>query len=345
LGSLGGAATENLVEPVDNAATMHDVAAAAGVSLKTVSRVVNGEMGVRQETAARVRAAIASLRFQPNAAARSLKTGRALRLVGLVIGDVTNPFYSGIARGVEEIAIEHGYLVITGSSDEHAAREHDLVTTLCRQHVAGLLVVPTGRRARSEREARIPTVFLDRPPPDGSGDAVLLDNWGGAQRGVAHLLACGHRRIGIVGDGQSVFTAGERLGGYRAALAEAAIPRDESLLALGAHDVPHAEASVHRLMEQPDPPTAMFAMNNLACVGVLRAVTDRKANVAVLGFDNLELAGILAPLHALIIHDPIAMGQVAARLVFARLAGDTSPWQTIVLPTTLVPYDRAAVRT
>jgi LacI family transcriptional regulator len=324
---------------------MHDVAAAAGVSLKTVSRVVNGEAGVRQDTAARVRAAVASLHFQPNAAARSLKAGRALPMLGLVIGDVTNPFYSGIARGVEEVAAEHGYLVITSSSEEHAAREHDIVTTLCRQHVAGLLVVPTGRHGISEREARTPTVFLDRPAAHGQGDTVLLDNLGGAERGVRYLIAQGHRRIGVVGDGQSLFTAGRRLDGYRAALEAASIAVDESLLALGAHDASRAEASVHSLLEQANPPSAIFSMNNLACVGVLRAVAAMKSPVAVLGFDGLELAAIMAPLHALVVHDPVSMGRVAARMLFTRLAGDTRPWQTIVLPTTLEIFERAAIRT
>ncbi|MDB5058544.1 MAG: ccpA 1, partial [Chloroflexi bacterium] len=249
--------------------TMRDVALAAGVSLKTVSRVVNGEPGVRPETASRVMAAIAKLRFQPNVAARSLRAGNAMPLIGLVIGDLANPFYSGIARGVEEVAAEQGYLVITGSSEEHAARENDLISALCRQHVAGLLVVPARHRVGSEREARIPTVFLDRPSPAGRADTVLLDNLGGAQQGVAYLIAQGHRRIGVVGAGQSLYTAAERLSGYRAALAAAGLSPDDALLSLGAHNVAHAEECAHRILALADPPSAIFAMNNRASVGVL----------------------------------------------------------------------------
>jgi LacI family transcriptional regulator len=256
--------------------------------------------------------------------------------------DQANPFYSSIARGVEEVAAEHGYLVITGNSKEHAAREHDLVSTLCRQHVAGLLVVPARHRVGSEREARIPTVFLDRPSPAGCADTVLLDNIAGARRGVAYLIAQGHRRIGVVGDGQTLYTALERLRGYRAALAEAGIAHDDALLSLGAQDTAAAEDCAYRLLEHSNPPSAIFALNNRACVGVLRAVTARRATVAVVGFDDLELADMITALQAVVMHDPMEMGREGARLLFARLSGHEGPWRSVVLPTSLMVFDRHA---
>ena len=319
-------------------ATMRDVASAAGVSLKTVSRVVNGESGVRPETAERVQAAIATLEFHPSAVARSLRVGQSLPLLGLVVGDLANPFYSGIARGVEEVAARQGFLVVTGSSEEHARREYDLVNALCAQHIAGLLVVPAGDRTEPGSDTRIPKVFLDRPAPDKVSDSVLLDNRGGAQQGIAYLVMQGHRRIGVIGDDMTLYTASERLAGYRAAFAAVGLSCDESLIKLGAWTVVRAEACAHQLLEMARPPTALFAMNNRSCVGVLRAVIAHKAQVTVLGFDELELADMIPAIDALIVHDPVEMGRVGARLLLARLTGDSSPQQTVVMPTRLVVY-------
>jgi LacI family transcriptional regulator len=320
------------------AATMRDVARAAGVSLKTVSRVVNSERGVRLATQVQVRQAISTLDFHPNAAARTLRAGHALPLVGLVIGDLANPFYSGISRGVAEVAAAHDHLVIIGSSEEHRSREVDLLTTLQRQHIAGLLVVPAPDGRGLEGRLPIPLVCLDRPSPRDTSDVVIVDNRQGAARGVADLLARGHRRIGVVGDIQAIFTASERLLGYRAALAEAGVPCDESLLALGASDVARAEAAAGRLLEHPEPPSAIFAMNNRACVGALRAVTARHSSTVVLGFDDMELGGVVPSLYGCVVQDPLEMGRISAGLLFARLAGERGPWRRVVLPTKLVVY-------
>src|SRR5919199_2942753 len=204
---------------------MRDVASTAGVSLKTVSRVVNREPGVHADTAARVQAAIADLGFARNDVARSLRHGRA-GAIGLVIEDVANPFYSAIARTVEEAAHVRGHIVITASCQEDPEREHELVRRLLRRSVDALLIVPAGddhRWLAPELEAGTPLVFLDRPPGGLDADTVLLDNEGGARAGVAHLLAHGHERIAFVGDGPALHTARERLAGYRRALADAGV--------------------------------------------------------------------------------------------------------------------------
>ena len=170
---------------------MRDVASSAGVSLKTVSRVVNSEDGVRPATAARVEAAIAQLGFARNDVARSLRHGRANAL-GLVIEDVANPFYSAIARTVEDAAHARNHILITGSCEEDAERERQLVLRLLRRSVDALLIVPAGddhRYLQPELDDGIPIVFLDRPPRGVEADTVLLDNVGGARAAVAHLLA------------------------------------------------------------------------------------------------------------------------------------------------------------
>src|SRR5213592_4161922 len=191
--------------------TMSDVAAAAGVSLKTVSRVVNDEPGVRTETAAIVHDAIARLGFRRNDLARALRHGRRSGLFGLVIADVSNPFYA-IARGVEEVTRGRGMLAIAASSDDDGERERNLVRVFCERAVDGLLIVPAG----DDHEYILPelrtgtrVVFIDRPPGNIDADVVLLDNVGGARSAVAHLLAHGHRRIAFVGDEPWIFSATE----------------------------------------------------------------------------------------------------------------------------------------
>ncbi len=225
--------------------TMTDVADAAGVSLKTVSRVVNGEPRVTPATAARVRSAIDRLGYRRNEMARTLRQGRVSRTLGLVIEDVANPFYSAITRGVEEETRAHGFLVIAGSSDEDPEREQLLLELLCERRVDGLLVVPAAADHRyllPELAHGTPVVFIDRPPRRIEADVILLDNVGGARAAVEHLLAHGHRRIAIVADAPAISTARERYRGYEDALAAAGIGVDTELVRLGRPDTAGAAA-------------------------------------------------------------------------------------------------------
>jgi LacI family transcriptional regulator len=321
--------------------TMHDVAQAAGVSLKTVSRVVNNEPRVRPETAERVAAAIEQLGFHRNDLARSLRPGQSSSTLGLVIGDVGNLFFSGITRAVEEVARDHGYLLVAGSSGEDQAHERELVSTLLARRVEGILLVPAAGDhsfLRKEMAMGIPVVFIDRPPNEVQADAVLFDNREGARRGVTHLIDNGHRRIGLLADNMEIFTAAQRVHGYHDALADAALPIDETLLALECRDVATAEAAVRSLLESPDPPTALFTINNRMSLGALRALRGWRDHVALVGFDDLEFADLLTAPVTLVSNDPYAMGRLAAKVMMARLAGDTSPPREIVLPTTLVTY-------
>jgi LacI family transcriptional regulator len=320
---------------------MRDVASTAGVSLKTVSRVVNGEAGVRADTQARVEAAIADLGFARNDLARSLRHGRA-GAIGLVIEDVANPFYSAIARSVEDAAHARGHILITGSCEEDAEREQQLVLRLLRRSVDALLVVPAGtdhRYLALELGAGTPVVFLDRPPGRVEADTVLLDNRGGARAAVAHLIAHGHERIAFVGDPPSLHTAGERLAGYRTALADARVPERTELVRAGTHDAAGAELAVRELLKLPlaRRPTALFCANNRNTVGALRALRDHRRPVALVGFDDFELADMLPTPVSVIRHAPEDMGRIAAELAYARLDGDAGPPQRRTIPCELVP--------
>jgi LacI family transcriptional regulator len=305
---------------------MRDVASTAGVSLKTVSRVVNGEAGVRADTAARVEAAIARLGFARNDVARSLRHGRANAL-GLVIEDVANPFYSAIARTVEDAAHARSHILITGSCEEDPERERELVLRLLRRSVDALLIVPAGADHRyllPEIGAGTPIVFLDRPPRGVEADTVLLDNLGGARAAVEHLVRHGHERIAFVGDPPSLYTAYERLAGYRAALRDAGLAPDDTIVSAGSHDATSAERAVRDLLALPvgRRPTALFTANNRNTVGALRALRAGDATAALVGFDDFELADMLPVPVTVVRHDPAEMGRIGAEMAYARLDGD-----------------------
>jgi len=319
---------------------MRDVALEAGVSVKTVSRVVNRDPVVAPETAARVQAAIRRLGFRRDEMARALRTGGQSRMLGLVIKDLANPFYSAIARGVEEVTRSRSELVITGSSDEDPVRERELALQLCERRVDGLLIVPSGddhRYLLPEIELGVQVVFIDRPPEGIEADTVLLDNVGGARAGVEHLIRLGHRRIAMVGDDMRIFTARERRRGFYAAMADAGLEPDDSLVRVDVHDAATAEQVTHELIALPDPPTALFAANNRIVTGALRALAAAGQELALVSFDDLELADLLSMPVSAISYDTAELGRRAAQLLVARLAGDTGPPQRIVLPTTLIP--------
>ncbi len=323
--------------------TMNDLALAAGVSLKTVSRVINGEPGVTPDTLRKVEAAIESLGYARNDLAASLRSGVGSNTIGLVIEDVANPFYALVAQAVEDIAHEHASLLITTSAREDPARERELVTALLRRRVDALLIVPAGPDPAGPDHSYIAragfaghTVFLDRPPARADADTVLIDNAAGAQMAVTHLLRQNHRRIAIVGDMRALYTAGERLDGYMSALTRAGVTPEAELISMGHSTWESAHAAVSQLLELPAPrrPTAIFAANNRCTIGVMHALHGRDSEVALVGFDEFELADLLGV--TIVRTDPYRIGQVAAQLAFSRIAGDERPPQRVLLPVDLV---------
>ena len=205
--------------------------------------------------------------------------------------------------------------------------------------VDGLIVVPAGsdhRCLEPERRMGAQIVFLDRGAGWIDADAIVLDNLRGARLGVDHLIRRGHRRVGFVGDSASVRTAGERLEGYREALTSAGIPYDPELVRLGSPAVEMAETATRQLLDLDVPVTAVFAANNRQCIGVLRAIRAAQRAIAVVGFDDFELADLLPVPVSVIAYDPAELGRAAAELLFSRMAGDARPPQRIVIPTRLI---------
>ncbi|CAN5564522.1 LacI family DNA-binding transcriptional regulator [soil metagenome] len=319
--------------------TLRDVATVAGVSFKTVSRVINDEAGVRPETAERVMVAVRQLGFQRNTIASSLKRGVSRDTIGLVIEDVSNPFFATVARAVEEVTRDRGLLVIMASSDEDRTRERSVIASLVNRRVNGLLIVPIGHDHRYlAREMRLgmATVFLDRPPGHLRADTVLVDNAGGARTAVEHLLAHGHRRIAVLTDSLDVYTMAERFAGYQTALHGAGLPTDGRLAVHGCHDIRDADAATTHLLELPDPPTAMFTTNNRMTVGAVTAITRSRRRVALVGFDDFELASSLATPVSVVSADNDRLGRLGAELLLRRMNGWTGKPERVVLDTSLI---------
>jgi LacI family transcriptional regulator len=318
--------------------TMKDVAARAGVGLKTVSRVVNGESGVTPDTAARVRTAVEALGFRRNDSARVLRKGQTAS-IGLVLEDVGNPFYSTLARAVEDVTHGNGSLLFMGSSDEDPERERKLTLTFCARRVDGLIIVPASTDHTyllPEIAAGIAVVFADRPPGLINADVVLTDNVGGARDGVCHLIGQGHRRIGYIGDAPHIYTAGQRLRGYQQAMAAANLPIQEHWVAMALAQPEVIRRALGRMLDGSAPVTAVLCGNNRISVTVLRELTVRGAPAALVGFDDFELADLLTPGVTVVAQDPGQMGHIAAELLFKRLSGEQGPAQRIELPTRLV---------
>ncbi|MFI9601340.1 LacI family DNA-binding transcriptional regulator [Streptomyces sp. NPDC052043] len=318
--------------------TMKDVAARAGVGLKTVSRVVNGEPGVTPDTERRVQDAIAALGFRRNDSARVLRKGRTAS-VGLVLEDLADPFYGPLSRAVEEVARAHGALLINGSSAEDPEREQELALALCARRVDGLVVIPAGddhRYLEPEIKAGVATVFVDRPAGNIEADVVLSDNFGGARDGVAHLIAHGHRRIGFIGDMPRIHTAAERLRGYRAAMENAGIPVEDSWMSLGVTDPERVRRATETMLSGPDPVTAVFAGNNRVTVTVIRVLAGHARRVAFVGFDDIELADLLEPGVTVVAQDAAALGRTAAERLFRQLDGTLLAPERIEIPTRLI---------
>lgn len=319
---------------------MKDVAALAGVSLATVSRVVSGSGAVGPDLSARVQEAIDLLGYRRDLTASTLRrTDRQSASIGIIIEDVSNPFSAAVQRGIEDVARAYGVLTFVGSSHEEAERERELVEAFGARGVDGMIIVPVGgdhSHLRRDRQSGTALVVVDRPPRFLDADAVLSDNAGSARTAVEHLLGAGHRRIAFLGDRASVFTAAERRRGYREALAAAGVePRLERV---GLVDSDAAQRVTHELLLAAEPPTALFTSQNLVTVGAVRALRalGLQHRVALVGFDDVTLGDLVDPGLTVVRQDPQALGRHAAELLFSQLRGRHREARRIVVPTELV---------
>lgn len=325
------------------APTIKDVAARAGVGIKTVSRVLNDEPNVRPEMRERVRAAVDALGYRRNTIASSIRRrDQRTSSIGLIVEDIANPFASALTRAVQDYALERSYLVLVGSSDGVPARERELVGEFCSRRVDGLIVVPSGADQsylEAERARGAQVVFADRPGRRIKADAVVSANAAGVTGAVRHLAARGHSRIAYLGDRQSVYTAAQRLSGFRAGMEELYGAADRAHIRTGLRSSAQAHRAALEVLALDPAPTALVCGNNLITVGAVHALQrlglrDRTAFIA---FDDLELADLLRPALTVVAQDSVAIGAQAARLLFDRLAAPAAPYRRTTVPVRLVP--------
>jgi LacI family transcriptional regulator len=325
-------------------ATIHDVAQRAGVSPITVSRVINNSGYASQDTRERVEAAVAELGYVPNRLARSLRSKRTHTLA-LVLTDITNPFFTTVARGVEDTASDAGYTVIFCNTDESESEEKKYLQVLLQQQVDGILLVPA--RSSSEsidviQKQHTPVVVLDRRlPPDVDVDTVRCENEVGAYHLVRLLIELGHRQIAILSGPVGVSTAEDRLAGYRRAMAEANLGVSEQFVVYGSFNQASGSELMRDLLAVKPRPTAVFAANNLICIGALQAIQNAglrvPEDIALVSFDDLPPALLTTPFFTVAAQPAYEMGRRATQLLLARLAKTSpDPCQQIILPTELI---------
>ncbi len=323
--------------------TITDVARRAGVSPVTVSRVMNGAPNVNPATRAKVEQAIAELGYLPSTVARSLRSKRT-RSLALLLPDITNTFWTTVARGVEDTAQTLGYTVFVCNTDEDCRKQQRYLELAVSQRVDGVLIAPCQRDAaalRLLRERAVPTVMIDRRIDGWNVDTVLGDSVGGARALVQHLIALGHRRIAVISGPVTTSTAKDRVTGYCQALAEAGLPADESLIRRGTFRACAGEELTRSLLVESPGLTAIFAANNAIALGVIDALTAAgqriPQDIAVVAFDDFVDASHLFPFLTVAVQPAYEMGCEAARLLLERLAG-TGPAQPqhVVLPCRLV---------
>ncbi|MFJ4470402.1 LacI family DNA-binding transcriptional regulator [Streptomyces sp. NPDC089424] len=328
-------------------ATMADVARSAGVSVATVSHVLNGTRPVLPRTRQAVLDAVDRLGYTPNTLARSLVTSRT-RSIGLAVSAVSNPYFTEILQGVEATALEEGYGLLIADPHEDPRHERKVVQLLHERRVDGLIVAPSP----SPRELlsylhrhKVPTVLLDRVVDDPASGTPRFDQV--CARGtepvtslVTHLAELGHRRIGLVAGRRGLSTTAERITGYRHGLAAAGLPHDERLVAHGDSESAAGERATAALLSLATPPTALVTANNAMTIGALHALRARGLSVpddiALCCFDDFAWADLFSPRLTAIAQPSKDLGAQAVRILLERLAAPDRPARTVRLPCTFV---------
>ena len=321
--------------------TIADVAARAGVSMMTVSRVINRSGYASPNTRARVEEAIAELGYVPNAVARHLRSKRT-KTIALVVSDITNPFFTTIARGVEDVASPRGYAVMFANTDENEREEIEYLQMLAQRQIDGVLLVPAGNSAEPFRllsSQKIPVVVIDRRVPIRKLDEVRCDSEDGAYRLVRHLLDLGHRKIAAITGTRHISTSTDRVAGYERAMREAGLPPGPVMYDSYRLDGGYRRAK--QLVEGDERPTAILATNNFLAFGALRALREAGLHVpddiSLVTFDDLPVEWHDDPFLTCLAQPAYELGRRAAQLLLEQLeTGAKSKRQVIVLPGELI---------
>ena len=306
---------------------IRDVAKRAGVSAITVSRAMNNSGAVNPATRERINKAIEDLHYVPNTMARSFRSKQTC-LLALVLPDVTNPFWTTIARGVEDTASRNGFQVIFCNTDESPEKEANHLNVLLQRRVDGIILAPT-TDDKSEllplKQHTMPCVLIDRRVEGSKCDTVVSNGYDGALKITQHLIELGHRRIAIVAGPDVLSTGQERLEGYRRALQNSGVPLNEDYIVHGNYSEASGHHLVKLLLERNPRPTAIFAGNNFMAVGALHALREARLripeDVALVGFDDIPQGSLISPALTVVSQPAYEMGVAAAESLISRLSG------------------------
>ncbi len=300
--------------------TLSDVAAIAGVSVKTASRALNDLNNVSADTLDRVRKAAELLGYRSNRIARELRIGALSNLVGMVIPDLSNPFYAGMASGVEEELAKHGLDLIIATARIDGDREKELIGSLLERRVRGLIIIPSGQDysyLHNERKRGFSFVFADRPPAYLDADVIVADNQGGIAKCVEYLVARGCTKLALMADNIEIWTAKERIEGFKKAIAANGLQATDSKVIQGLHTIEQAEKAAVDLLSQQNPYDGFVVTNDLIATGVGYAVSTSKSNVAVVSFEEFPFSKAMGI--PTLNHDPKRLGLLTTQALLNRM--------------------------
>jgi DNA-binding LacI/PurR family transcriptional regulator len=324
-------------------ANMQEIARIAGVSLGTVSHVLNNTANVREPKRTRVLEAVQAAGYQPSELARGLRRDTT-NMIGMIIPDITNPFFPAVVRGAEDVAFSNGYRLVLCNTDNDHSKELIHLNELRTYLPAGLIVIPSNfsdltAQAESYRRAGAGVVCIDRLPKNWSGDSVTANNEAGAYNATRHLIQLGHTRLGTITGPLHLTNAQERLSGFRRALKQAKLHQSPAYTQETTFDKQGGHAKTLTLLRLIPRPTAIFAGNDMIALGALLAVREAglrcPEDVSIMGFDDLDLCETTNPSLSSVSQSGYQLGTTAARLLLDRREGDVSPARHIVLETLL----------
>ncbi|MEV8350994.1 LacI family DNA-binding transcriptional regulator [Streptomyces niveus] len=324
---------------MDSTVTIKDVAALAGVSVGTTSRVLSGNPSTSPAARERVHAAVAELGYRPDARARSLRSARS-QTVGLLISDVRNPFFADVAHGAEQAALRSSYVTLLANANEDPKQQDTYLESFLTQRVDGIIIAPQGEESTHLRTlaTTVPLVFVDRTVDGFEVPSVTSDNALGIDQAVAHLADRGHTRIGYIGGPRSISTGRARYDAFVRAVARHGLDTDPGLITSGDFRSASGAVAAERLLAGGQPPTALLAADSPMAVGALGALRRRGlrigSDVDLVAFDDIEWFSELDPPLTVVSHDAQAMGSTALRLLLDVIEGRTP--ESVVLPTRLV---------
>lgn len=327
--------------------SIRDVAEKAGVSTSTVSHVVNKTRFVSEETQAKVLTAMEDLNYKPNRLARSLRRkDKRTNTLGLMIPDSANPFFAEVLRGVEDASFESGYNVFLCNSDDNPKKEQNYIEVLLGKQIDGIILVSAGANNNSLQVLAnngVPSVVVDREVKGANTDSVLVDNVDGGFQAINYLIALGHSQIGCIGGPSLLTPSAGRVQGYRKALTECGISVDEALIIPGDFRAQSGYEAANTLLGLSDPPTAIFACNDMMAVGAIHAIDKLglkvPKDISIIGFDDIPLASFTRPPLATIAQPSHEMGLLAAEMVITRIQDPDLPSRNEMLSTSLVIRD------